>query len=542
MKRPLLITLLFIMLWSIGLSTRSITRPDEGRYAEISREMSLSHNWVTPRLNAIPYFEKPPLQYWAGAISMQVLGPTPLAARLWSALMGLLGCFLVWRAGNRLLGARAGLYGALVLGSGVYYVVLGHINTLDMGVSVWMAAALFAFLRAQMEDRRWMMAAWGTAAVALLSKGLIALVLPGITLVLYSLLTRDASVWKRLDPVRGLLILIALAGPWFLLCAQANPEFLHFFFIHEHVQRFMSTVHQRVEPAWYFIPILLAGLLPWTGQLWTALRRPFAPCETRAFSPTKFLVLYVLVVVAFFSLSGSKLPSYILPAFPALALLIGGVLSRQKTFPHSALWLALGWAALLAFAAAVLGFPDSAAQWGIRPDIDEDMVVAYQQFAPYILAASAVLAVGALFAQRALQQPLRATVHLALAALLSTQLLLVGSDKLSDITSSAEVAQIMSKELSAASHIYSVGTYDQTLNYYIRRTVVLVAFEDELAFGLTLEPQDAIATLTAFTPIWQQDMRALALMSPAIYRNLATTGLPMRVIFEDSRRVIVARI
>ena len=542
MKRPLLITLLFILLWGIGLSTRSITRPDEGRYAEISREMTLSHNWVTPRLNAIPYFEKPPLQYWAGAISMQALGPTPLAARLWSALMGLLGCFLVWRAGNRLLGARAGLYGALVLGSGVYYVILGHINTLDMGVSVWMAAALFAFLRAQVEDRRWMMVAWGTAAAALLSKGLMALVLPGITLVLYSLLTRDTSVWKRLDPVRGLLILIALAGPWFLLCAQANPEFLHFFFIHEHVQRFMSTVHQRVEPAWYFIPILLAGLLPWTGQLWAALRRPFAPSETRAFSPTKFLALYVLVVLVFFSLSGSKLPSYILPAFPALALLIGNVLSRQKTFPHSALWLGLGWAALLAFAAAVLGFPDSAAQWGIRPDVDEDMVVAYQQFAPYLLAASAVLVVGALFAQRALQQPLRATVNLSLAALLSTQLLLLGSDKLSNITSSAGVAQTLSKEFSAASHIYSVGTYDQTLDYYMHRTVVLVAFEDELAFGLTLEPQDAIATLAAFAPIWQRDMGALALMSPAIYANLAATGLPMRVIFKDSRRVIVARI
>ena len=542
MKRPLLITLLFILLWGIGLSTRSITRPDEGRYAEISREMSLSHNWVTPRLNAIPYFEKPPLQYWAGAISMQALGPTPLAARLWSALMGLLGCFLVWRAGNRLLGARAGLYGALVLGSGVYYVILGHINTLDMGVSVWMAAALFAFLRAQVEDRRWMMVAWGAAAAALLSKGLMALVLPGITLVLYSLLTRDTSVWKRLDPVRGLLILIALAGPWFLLCAQANPEFLHFFFIHEHVQRFMSTVHQRVEPAWYFIPILLAGLLPWTGQLWAALRRPFAPSETRAFSPTKFLALYVLVVLVFFSLSGSKLPSYILPAFPALALLIGNVLSRQKTFPHSALWLGLGWAALLAFAAAVLGFPDSAAQWGILPDVDEDMVVAYQQFAPYLLAASAVLVVGALFAQRALQQPLRATVHLSLAALLSTQLLLLGSDKLSDVTSSSGVAQILTKEFSAASHIYSVGTYDQTLNYYTHRTVVLVAFEDELAFGLTLEPQDAIATLAAFAPIWQRDMGALALMSPAIYANLAATGLPMRVIFKDSRRVIVTRI
>ena len=542
MKRPLLITLLFILLWGIGLSTRSITRPDEGRYAEISREMSLSHNWVTPRLNAIPYFEKPPLQYWAGAISMQALGPTPLAARLWSALMGLLGCFLVWRAGNRLLGARAGLYGALVLGSGVYYVILGHINTLDMGVSVWMAAALFAFLRAQVEDRRWMMVAWGAAAAALLSKGLMALVLPGITLVLYSLLTRDTSVWKRLDPVRGLLILIALAGPWFLLCAQANPEFLHFFFIHEHVQRFMSTVHQRVEPAWYFIPILLAGLLPWTGQLWAALRRPFAPSETRAFSPTKFLALYVLVVLVFFSLSGSKLPSYILPAFPALALLIGNVLSRQKTFPHSALWLGLGWAALLAFAAAVLGFPDSAAQWGILPDVDEDMVVAYQQFAPYLLAASAVLVVGALFAQRALQQPLRATVNLSLAALLSTQLLLLGSDKLSDVTSSSGVAQILTKEFSAASHIYSVGTYDQTLNYYTHRTVVLVAFEDELAFGLTLEPQDAIATLAAFAPIWQRDMGALALMSPAIYANLAATGLPMRVIFKDSRRVIVTRI
>jgi 4-amino-4-deoxy-L-arabinose transferase-like glycosyltransferase len=542
MKRPLAIALLFVLLWGMGLATRSITRPDEGRYAEIAREMAVSGDWVTPRLNGIPYFEKPPLQYWATALSIELLGPSALAARLWTALMGLLGVWVVWRAGDRLFGHGSGKWAALVLISSLYYAALGHINSLDMGVSVWMTVSVCAFLRAQVEDRRWMMLAWAGAAAAVLSKGLMALVLPGGALILYSLWTRDVSPWRRLDPLRGVLIFLALAAPWFLLGGAAHPEFLHFFFIHEHLERFTSTVHQRVEPFWYFLPILLAGWLPWTSLLYASVIRPLRGFHSRVFSPQRFLALYALLVVVFFSLSGSKLPSYILPAFPAIALLMGRTLAQRPGLPTSAMGLALLWSAALTFAAAVLRFPDLAAQWGLQPDIDADMVASYQHFAGWMLAASAALLAGVLLALRWRAMALKAFTALAFASLMAVQLLMQGSETLSDVTSSRRIATDYAAEFRAASHIYSVGTYDQTLDYYLQRTVVLVAFQDELAFGLTLEPWQSIPTLAAFRAAWQDDTGAYALMAPTTYEVLASEGWPMRVIFRDTRRVIVARI
>jgi len=542
MKRPLAVALLFVLLWGMGLATRSITRPDEGRYAEIAREMAVSGDWVTPRLNGIPYFEKPPLQYWATAGSIEVLGPTALAARLWTALMGLLGVWVVWRTGDRLFGHGSGKWAALVLVSSLYYAALGHINSLDMGVSVWMTVSVCAFLRAQVEDRRWMMLAWAGAAAAVLSKGLMALVLPGGALILYSLWTRDLSPWRRLDPVRGVLLFLALAAPWFMLSGVAHPEFLRFFFIHEHLERFTSTVHQRVEPFWYFLPILLVGWLPWSGLLYASIIRPLRGFHSRAFSPQRFLALYALLVVLFFSLSGSKLPSYILPAFPPIALLMGRTLAQRPRLPVSAMGLALLWSATLTFAAAALRFPDLAAQWGIQTDIDEDMVTAYQHFAGWMLAASSVLMAGVLLALRWRATALKAFTTLALSSLMAVQLLMQGSETLSDVTSSRRIATDYAAEFRAASHIYSIGTYDQTLDYYLQRTVVLVAFQDELAFGLSLEPWQSIPTLAAFRNLWLDETGARAIMAPPTYAVLAAEGLPMRVIFRDTRRVIVARI
>ncbi len=542
MKRPLAIALLFVLLWGMGLATRSITRPDEGRYAEIAREMSVSGDWVTPRLNGIPYFEKPPLQYWATAQSIEMLGPTALAARLWTALMGLLGVWVVWRTGDRLFGHGSGKWAALVLISSLYYAALGHINSLDMGVSVWMTVSVCAFLRAQVEDRRWMMLAWAAAAAAVLSKGLMALVLPGGALILYSLWTRDLSPWRRLDPVRGVLLFLALAAPWFFLSATIHPEFLRFFFIHEHFERFTSTIHQREEPFWYFLPILLAGWLPWTGLLYASVIRPLRGFRSRSFSPQRFLALYALLVVVFFSISGSKLPSYILPAYPAIALLMGRTLAQRPRLPASAMGLALLWSAALTFAAAALRFPELAAQWGIQPDIDADMVVSYQHFAGWMLAASASLMAGVLLALRWRTLALKAFTALALASLVAVQLLMQGSEALADVTSSRRIAADLATDFRAASHVYSIGTYDQTLDYYIQRTVVLVAFQDELAFGLSLEPWKSIPTLAAFHPVWLEDTEARAIMAPTTYDVLAAQGWPMRVIFRDTRRVIVARI
>ncbi len=543
MNRTLIVSLLFVLMWGLGLASRHLTRPDEGRYAEIAREMAVTGHWVTPRLNAIPYFEKPPLQYWATASAIRWLGPTPLAARLWVGLMGLLGVFLIWKTGDRVFGQGTGIRSALVLCSSLYYAALGHINTLDMGVTFWMTLSLCAFLLAQLENTRWMFVAWAAAAAAFMSKGLRALALPGGALRSNSMWTRDVSPWKRLELMRGIPLFLVLAVPWFWLCYSEHPQFLWFFFIHEHLERFATTVHNRVEPFWYFLPILLAGWLPWTGLLPASLLAPLkGASHSRTFSPRRFLTVYALFIVVFFSLSGSKLPAYILPAFPAIALLMGRTLNHAARPPAHPAWWALGWAGLLAIVAFTLGFPDWAASLGLHPDVDPDMVSDYRLFAPWIATASALMVLGAVLALRYRKQPLTFLVILSLASLGAVQPLLMGSNALSSVTSTASLVRQVGPLLRQASHIYSVDTYDQTLDYYLGRTVTLVAFQDELSFGLNLEPGDSIPTLEKFRSVWQQDTGATAFMEPAMFRTLTRMGLPMRVLYQDTRRVIVARI
>ena len=203
---PLLLWALlpFVLAWFAMLGLHDLIRPDEGRYAEIAREMLASGDWLTPRLNALKYFEKPPLQYWATATAYTLFGQHDWTARLWPGLTGFLGILFTWHAGSRLFDARAALFGAVALGSSALWVMIGHFNTLDMGVSFFLSAAVLSFALAQREDatrnqwRRYMALTWAALAAAMLSKGLIALVLPGATLVVYMLWQRDWGLIKRL--------------------------------------------------------------------------------------------------------------------------------------------------------------------------------------------------------------------------------------------------------------------------------------------------------------------------------------------------------
>ena len=282
-KTLLFLLALFAVLWFGTLDYRKLIKPDEGRYAEIPREMVASGDWLTPRLNGLKYFEKPALQYWVTAAAFSVFGEHHWTARLWSALAGFLGVLATWFAARRLWDEDVALYAAGVLGGSLLYSLIGHVNTLDMGVSCFLSVAVFAFVLAQRdrvtpsENRNYMLGAWLALALAVLSKGLIGLLLPAATLLLYTFWQRDLVLWRRLHLFSGLLLVIVVTAPWFIAVSAANPEFAHFFFIHEHFERFLTKVHGRYQPIWYFVPILFAGMLPWLigllPSLWRAARR-----------------------------------------------------------------------------------------------------------------------------------------------------------------------------------------------------------------------------------------------------------------------------
>lgn len=527
----MLLVLLMAAVWFGNLEYRKLVRPDEGRYAEIPREMAASGDWVTPRLNGIKYFEKPALQYWVTAGAYRLFGEHHWTARLWSALTGFLGIFFTAFAATRLFGREAGLFAASVLGSSLLYTLIAHMNSLDMGMTFFMGGALMSFLLAQQDaasaraNRLWMHVAWAALAFSVLSKGLMGIVLPGAVLVLYTLIERDFGLWKRLHLVSGIALFMAIAAPWFIAVSIANPEFFHFFFIHEHFERFLTKTHGRYEPWWWFIPVLAAGILPWIVTLIDSMVRAWKaePAAQQRFKPKRFLLIWAVFIFVFFSLSGSKLASYILPIFPALALLIGEHLSRING--RRLFWQILP-VAFLATAGLILA-PNA-----VRFAGNELARGQYAVFANWLLAASAIWlagAVGALYLSY--RDKVRGTIIvLACTSLIAAQVLLTGHDSLSATRSDFAIAEQIKPHLRPGAPFYSLEGYDQTLTFYLKRTVTLVAYQDEMAFGLSQEPHKWLPDIESFKQAWVRQPYALAIMPHSTYRQLAGQGLPMRVI------------
>lgn len=536
----------FVLVSLYMLGVRTLVPPDEGRYAEMAREMFATGDWVTTRLNGIKYFEKPPLQTWMNALSFTVFGLGDWQARLWTGLCGIGGVFLTAYTGTRVFSERIGFYAGLVLGSCFYWVACSQIDSLDMGLSGMMTIVLCALLLGQREgataseNRNWMLVCWAGMALSVLSKGLIGLMLPGGILVTYTLLTMQWRLWGRLHLVKGLILFLLVAAPWFILVGMRNPEQPAFFFIHEHWDRFFKTEHHR-EQVWYVFFVLTAvGMVPWLGMLVqsmvTAAKRDPKDAPA-AFRPRLMLLVWAVFIILFFTKSNSKLPGYILPIFPALALLTavyldsGARIARVVTAALSSL---VGVALLV----TVPFMP--------RMSGRASEVVLYQGYQPWVLVAGFVALAGgalALLYARQMKKDLFVVV-LAVSGFATTQIMMAGFEPIGRVRAGADMLPAIQAELKADSRVFAVGMYEQSLTFYLRRTVTLVDYTDEFSFGLRQQPELSIPTVPAFVAVWMSDAAAgkrdIAYVRDDIYIALQAQGVPMRVIARDERRIVVA--
>lgn len=533
----------FLAIWFYMLGARTLVPTDEGRYAEMAREMVATGDWITPRLNAIKYFEKPPLQTWMNAVTFELFGLGDWQARLWTGLSALFGIGLVGYAGARLFGQKTGVTAAVILAASFWWAGMGHVNTLDMGLSGMMTLALCGLLLAQrdeatpVEQRNGMLLCWLGMALATLSKGLIGIVLPGAVLVLYTFAARDWRIWQRLHLGKGLLLYFAVTAPWFVLVARANSEFLHFFFIHEHWERFTSKEHHRDGPWYYFIPLLVLGIFPWLAVLgqgmWQGVRQ-----RAGTFQPAKILLIWAAFIFFFFSMSGSKLPSYILPIFPALALLIALHLERKalRGMQASSVLMIIAGLGGLTFWTLSDHFT-----WLVRDPFE---AVLNKGYLPWVAVSSLLLFLGGIAAWLMARYHQQRTVWiLAWAGFLSGQLLMLGLEPWGQYRAGTNHLAAMQAELTPQTRLYAVGQYEQALPFYLRHTTILVEHPDEMEFGLGIEPQLWIPERAEFIRQWQDQqehhVKAMAMLRPGIYDELLKQGVSMRVIAQDPRRIIV---
>ena len=521
-------------LWLATLAARPLFNPDEARYAEIPREMLSSGDWVVPHLNGLAYIEKPPLQYWATALSYRLFGVSEFAARLYSALTALATIYFVWLAARRLWNAAAAWRAAAVLSGMLMFVVLGQLLTLDMSLTFYMTLSLVGFLLAQTATRpgAWMLLAWAATAMGVLTKGLVAAAIPVAVLMLYSAYSRDFAPWRRLQATWGLPLFLFITVPWHWLAELRLKDFLQFFFVHEHFARYLTPIADRQEPWWFFIWVFLAGSMPWT---WAALRALGSGWRRAAsndgFNPTLFLWIWVVFVAVFFSLSDSKLMPYILPLMPALALLIAArpapALKRDFLVTAIVTLIAgiclgvagLNWAAVIASSN--------------RSEYFLPLAKPLQQVALLLTVSGAFVLVRA-------RDVNRAAIFLGVGWCLAWLLLIRAAAVLSPVYSGASLAAALPAEDRDAP-LYSVGTYDQSLTFYLRRTVTLVGYRGELDYGLGKAPDAEIADVAEFLRLWPSTPTAFAVMEKTMFDDFKRRGVPMRLVAQTASRVLVAR-
>ncbi|WP_246190325.1 glycosyltransferase family 39 protein [Pandoraea captiosa] len=534
----------FALVWFGVLDYRHLISSDEGRYAEMAREMWTTGDWITPRYNGYKYFEKPPLQTWMNALTFAAFGLGEWQARLWTALTGFAGVLVVGFTARRVFNARVGLFAAAALAAAPLWSLLGHFNVLDMGLSFFMGLSLCALLLAQRPGlargavRGWMWLCWAAMALAVLSKGLVGVVLPGAVLVLYTLITRDWALWRRLYLGSGLIVFFAIAAPWFVLVQMRNPEFFDFFFINEHFRRFAMEGHNRDGAPWYFVPVFVVGFLPWLSVLPGTVRATLRmPRQPNGFAPTVMLWVWSAFIFVFFSASHSKLISYLLPIAPAMALLFGlylAQLRRDTVRVHMA-----GYAVFLIAALVMVAIFAGRAGSVRNPN---ELYKAFQVWLYFALGAGLI---GTLVAWRvARHSARRALLTFAGGMLLLVTIGGMGHEVFGRQSTGVLLVPAVKAEMQRLGPnvpFYSVNVLDHTMPYYLGHTMIMVQHPDELEFGVKQEPQKWLPTLEDFYARWRADPKALALVDPDTFRQLEAVHLPMRIIARDARRVVISK-
>jgi len=462
------------------LGSYGLWEPDEARYAEIAREMLAARNFIVPHLNYVAYVEKPPLLYWLGALWMAIFGVNEFAARLTPALAALGGVLMTWVFVRRTMGRGRALLAGAILATSTLYAVMAQVLTTDMLLAAWVTAALFALFLHWSEGGRWCWLGYTAIAMGLLAKGPVAAAIPIITLAIFLWWQGELSgAIGRFHALAGGALVALIAAPWFIVIAIREPGFVDFYFVGEHLRRFFESGYSHGQPFYYYVPVLAAGMMPWT------LMVPFIAWRELARTPAgRFCIVAAAVVVVMFSAASAKLIPYILPAAAPIAVLLAdGIFSRAFTagvgagdqplglrfrFAAAGVVLALMGVAMLvaAMTAPLFSSPYIAAP---RPAL----------YALGLIGAAGGALVAEIFRHWRFDAGLAAMVLVAAIALGASSYLRLEAESLRSYAALAREVQARAPDAT----LICYPRYVQALPFYTRRRVILVGAPTELAFG-----------------------------------------------------------
>ncbi len=494
-KRSTVLFLLILpfFLYIFMASFMPLLEPDESRYSDIPSLMNQTNDYVTPRLHHVIYLEKPPLAYWATALIFKIFGESNLSSRLFVALCAW-GCLLLaYWMGNRLADKKTGLYAAGVLSTFLFHFLLGKINILDMPLTMFVCLSAwlgYVYLSDSPRKKIWLYLVYLASALAVLTKGLIGIVFPFSILALWLILDkRWRDIPKLISPV-GILIFLAATVPWMALAQKANSEFLWFFFVQEHFLRYTTTMHGKDNIFLFYFPVVLLGTLPWSAFLWQTVREGQVGWRLLfSRSAYRFLLVWIIFILLFYSVSSSKLVPYIGPVFLPLAVIFARVFRlAEDRFEISSTpnrWIyqiPIMLQAVLFM--AILFAPPLLKSTEISPKL----VMTHSESWFYLIGLPLVALISMTFLPGWLRRKKKGNWFLTiyfLSALLFSSLIFPARDFLTPYKSAYPVAQAVQKLLPPGQELYQFRIALYGIDFYNKIRTPIVDDFGELGFGIS---------------------------------------------------------
>ena len=481
-KYIIALLLLSFIFFFHGIDAYSLKEPDEGRYAEIPREMVELHDYVVPHLDYARYFEKPPLFYWAVALSYKAFGVSEWSFRFPNALSALLCVLALYLAARSWLGRKVAFLSSVILMSSVGFFSMARIVTLDMFFSLWLFLSLLCFYEYYRERRPvFIYLFYVSMGLSTLTKGPVGILLVGATILIFLFFEKNLRFLRELKWLTGIAVYLIVIVPWIVAISLREREFLYFFVIDQNILRFLTTKHKRTGSLFYFLPVLFGGMLPWSFFIPRSFIKLWNKKEFRLF------IIWTMVVCAFFSVSKSKLPPYILPVFPAVSLVLGGFFGEKwktkRPLPETAAYIILF--AILISSAFIYGNAAFASYVGAISADAVGIMAGLKGFSVGLSVISAITMVFLLlrrFNAFSFLFPLFTFFSGIIVVMLT-----LNSDIVDKINTTRHLSATIKNMKPAPEHVVNYLSFDETLPFYLRQKVLIAGYKGELEMGAAYE-------------------------------------------------------